>query len=159
MKYLILILLLFVTGCSNNVINEEKIVYNSYIKELKSSTKINDYIPFDINIYCDKIVETEVMYRVIIDNPKVPIRDIEAIVIHSSSTADIFPTTGIFEEKYSLIPNVINEKSKYVEGIVLVGYIPYTKEIESFNTEFKVMVKYVDDEDVEHTIIYLKNTI
>lgn len=161
MKKLLLIVMLFsLVGCTNDDFKEEKQVYNNYINELKSTSKksFDNYLPFDIKLYYDKIVETEVMYRVIIDNPKVAIRNIEAVAIHNKQTFDMFPTSGIFDEKYSLIPNVINKKSNYVEGIILVGYIPFDYDIKKFEAEFKVLIKYEDDEENIKKVYYLSKT-
>lgn len=141
------------SACSNNLTNEEKI-YNDYVFDLKKSVNYDSNLPFDLEVYVDKIIETEVMYRVIIDNPKVPLRNIEALVIHDKYTEDIFPSSGVFETKLNLIPGVINKKSNYVEGIILAGYIPFDDDIKNLNATFKLLFKYEDDEGKVHTIIY-----
>lgn len=153
-KILFFISLIFImTGCTSSLTNEE-ILYNDYVKILKQSAKHEDNLPFDLEIYVDKIIETEVMYRVIIDNPKVSLRNIEVLVIHDKYTEDIFPSSGIFETKLNLIPGVINKKSNYVEGIILVGYIPFEGEIKNLNANFKLLFKYEDDNGNINTIIY-----
>ena len=149
----IIVLCVLLTACSNNLTNEE-VLYNDYVTNLKKSTKYESNLPFDLEIYVDKIIETEVMYRVIIDNPKVSLRNIEALVIHNKYTEDIFPSSGIFETKLNLIPGVINKKSNYVEGIILAGYIPYEEDVKNLNATFKILFKYEDDSGEEHTIIY-----
>ena len=155
MKKILNIIILFVllTGCSNKLTNEE-ILYNDYVNDLKKTTKYETNLPFDLAIYVDKIIETEVMYRVIIDNPKVSLRNIEALVIHDKYTEDIFPSSGIFETKLNLIPGVINKTSNYVEGIILAGYIPFEGELKNLNANFKVMLKYEDDDGKINTVIY-----
>ena len=154
MKKILLIGLIFlITGCTTKLTSEE-ILYNNYVSELKQSTKHESNLPFDLEIYVDKIIETEVMYRVIIDNPKVPLRNIETLVIHDKHTEDVFPSSGIFETKLSLIPGVINKKSNYVEGIILAGYIPFEDELKNLNANFKLLFKYEDDEGNINTIIY-----
>lgn len=157
---LIFIIVILLSGCTDESFKEEKSIYNSYIDEVKvmDIASNDEYIPFDINLYYDKIIETEVMYRIIIDNPKIPVREIEAIVIHDQKTTDIFPTSGIFDQKYSLIPGVINRKSNYVEGIILIGYIPFDDEISKLKTEFKVLIKYTDDFEKEHKVFYSSKT-
>lgn len=152
--FLIIISITLLTGCNNTLLSVENEVYYSYIDSLEKSNAVNDYIPFNIEVYVDKIIETEVMYRVIIDKPKTSLRDIEVIVIHDKYTEDIYPSSGIFESKYSLIPDVINKSSNYVEGIILVGYIPFDQELESLDATFKVLFKYKDDQGVEKEIIY-----
>ena len=155
MKKILSIIVLFVllTGCTNKLTNEE-ILYNDYVTDLKKTTKYETNLPFDLSIYVDKIIETEVMYRVIIDNPKVSLRNIEALVIHDKYTEDIFPSSGIFETKLNLIPGVINKSSNYVEGIILAGYIPFDGELKNLNVNFKVMLKYEDDDGKINTVIY-----
>ena len=152
----IIILIIALSGCSTNESDELKL-YNSYVKELKQVEKSNNNIPFNINVYVDKIIETEVMYRVIIDKPQIPLRNIETIVIHDKNTQDIFPSSGIFDDKLSLIPDVINKSSNYVEGIILIGYIPYEEDIKNLNATFKVLVKYEDDDGITHKVFYSIN--
>lgn len=149
----IITLVFLLSGCTKELTKEE-IIYNDYVDKLKQEEKIEDSLPFDLEIFVDKIIEKEVMYRVIIDNPKVSLRNIEALVIHDKYTEDVYPSTGIFESRLSLIPGVINKTSNYVEGIILAGYIPYEGDINNLNATFKVLFKYEDDEGVSHTIIY-----
>ena len=149
----IITLVFLLSGCTKELTKEE-IIYNDYVDKLKQEEKSEDNLPFDLEIFVDKIIEKEVMYRVIIDNPKVSLRNIEALVIHDKYTEDVYPSTGIFENKLSLIPGVINKTSNYVEGIILAGYIPYEGDINNLNATFKVLFKYEDDEGVSHTIIY-----
>lgn len=154
MRYLLLVLSLFIlTGCNNSV-SKEKEVYDNYITELETLSSVKGDLPFNIEVYVDKIIETEVMYRVIIDKPKIALRDIEALVIHDKYTEDVFPSSGIFDTKYSLIPDVINKSSNYMEGIILIGYIPYEEEIKDIDVTFKILFKYKDDDGKEHTITY-----
>ena len=149
----IIILMFLLTACSTNLTNEEK-TYNEYVSYLKQNINYESNLPFDLEIYVDKIIETEVMYRVIIDNPKVSLRNIEALVIHDKYTEDVFPSSGIFETKLNLIPGVINKTSNYVEGIILAGYIPFEEDLKNLNANFKLLFKYEDDEGNINTIIY-----
>lgn len=126
-------------GCTkkeDNILSDEKKVYQSYIKSLKKVNKPSDDLPFDIDIKYDKITKNEVRYQVIIDNPKEELKNISALVIHNKQTDDVFPTTGIFEKKQSLIPG------KKPKGIILVGYIPYNKDVKKLNCKIKVMIRY-----------------
>lgn len=151
-KILCIIMILLLTGCSGTKTKEE-IVYNDYVQMLKKSTYSETSLPFDVEIFIDKIIETEVTYRVIIDNPKVSLYNIETIVIHDMHTEDVFPSSGIFDDKLNLIPGVINKSSNYVEGIILAGYIPYDDDISKLEVNFKLLFKY-EDNDGSHTIIY-----
>lgn len=155
MKKIILVLILLIvvlTGC-NKESNEYKI-YKSYIKELNESKIVSSDIPFDIEVYTEKIIDNEITYRVIIDNPKEDIKNIEAIIIHDKYTEDIFPSTGIFDDKLNLIPETIDKDKNYVKGIILTGYIPFEGDIKDLNATFKVLVKYTDKFNEENIVIY-----
>ncbi len=158
MKIIIIIGMLFLLiSCkSNNALLDEQKIYNDMITKLKNSTSDNflTNLPFDINIYINKIIDNEVMYKVIIDNPKENINNILALVIHDYPTSDIFPNIGIFDDKVHLIPNYINIDNNYVKGINLIGYIPYTNDIDSFNAEFKVIIEFENQLGKRKTIYY-----
>ena len=157
MKKLVLIICIFLLCSCTKFESKDYKNYKNYINELKTSQSTNNNLPFDIEIILDKVIETEVTYRVIIDNPKVALRNIEALVIHDKYTKDIFPSVGIFDDKLNLIPNVINKSSNYVEGIILVGYIPFEEDIKNLNASFKLLFKYEDDNNNIKTIIYSTN--
>ena len=148
-----IICILMLCGCTKEESIELK-KYKEYVNTLKQTEKVNNDLPFNVNVYVDKIIETEVMYRVIIDNPKIPLRNIETLIVHDKHTEDIFPSSGIFDDKLNLIPGVINKSSNYVEGIILVGYIPFEEDIKSLHATFKLMFKYLDDDDIEHIVYH-----
>lgn len=145
MKYIILIIIIFsFTGCTKETIENK--IYKSYINELKENNNLSDDDgPFDLNIYYDKLIDDEVMYRVILDDPTSILNDVEILVIHDYETEDIFPSSGIFDTKYSLKPDTIDMKNNYTKGIILVGYIDYDGDIEDLNINFKVLIKYNDE--------------
>lgn len=148
MKRLILLIIpiLLLCSCSKESIELKK--YNLYIKELETNENSTN-IPFDINIDLSKFTNEEYMYKVIIDNPKEELKNIEALIIHDKDTKDIFPSSGIFDEKYNLIPNNIDKDNNNAKGIILIGYIK-----ENTNITFKVLVKYEDKDNKTNTIIY-----
>lgn len=149
MKKILLLIFILLLLCGCNKDNEALKKYNSYIEELKSS-EISKEIPFDITIDISKFTDQEYMYKVIIDNPKEELRNIEAIAIHDKETKDIFPSSGIFDDKYNLIPNNINKDNKNAKGIILIGYLPYE---ENIDITFKVLLKYKTNNKI-NTIIY-----
>lgn len=147
--FLVIFLCLFFCGCSNHEnIDKEKEIYQKYIKQLQKVNNSSKKIPFDIEVRYDKITKNEVRYQVIIDNPRKKLNNISAIVYHDKQTDDIFPNSGIFEEKQTLVPG-----NKPL-GIILVGYIPYSKKIENFKCNIKVMIKYSDGEK-NNTVYYV----
>ncbi len=147
-KLLLLISILLLCACSSDSIELKK--YNSYIKELNTSENSRE-IPFDISIDLNKFTDKEYIYKLIIDNPKEELRDIEVLIVHDKDTNDIFPSSGIFDDKYNLIPNNINKDINNVKGIILIGYLPYE---ESIDITFKVLFKYKDKYNKINTIIY-----
>ncbi len=153
MKIFIILLSIFIVGGCEKVSNETKI-YNNYIEELKETDNNIIELPFTLGIYIDKLIDNEVMYRVIIDEPKNVLKDIEVLVIHDNKTDDVFPSSGIFDEKYNLIPNDIEKESNKVKGIILAGYIPYDGDINNLSIKFKLLFKYKDENNQTHTIIY-----
>lgn len=132
-KILIIILLIFfMCGCTSSTKKE----YLKYIEELKLVEKSSKSYPFNIEVKYDKIIDQEVRYQVILDDVKDDITDIEMICYHDKETKDIYPSIGIFDDKESLL------KNKKPSGLILVGYIPYKKDINNFHITMKVLVKY-----------------
>ena len=131
-KIIIILLLILLCGCTSS----EKNIYLDYINELKEVKTSSKTYPFDIEVKYYKIIDREVRYQVILDNVKEDITDIEMICYHDKKTSDIYPSIGIFDDKESLF------KDKKPSGLILVGYIPYKKDIEDFHITMKVLVKY-----------------
>lgn len=127
---------LMLVGCSK--IGNEEAMYYEYSKTLKNVQESSEYLPFSIDIEIEKLSEKEYIYVVSIDNPKKELKNIEAIATHNYETEDVFPSSGIFDQKLNLIPNVIDENNNIVKGILLIGYID-SEEIEK--TKFKILVK------------------
>ncbi len=142
---IIIILIISITGCTKKVSSQE-LLYNKYVKELNDVEEYTIDLDFDINITIDKINEKELIYRVYIDNPKTDMNQIEAIVIHDKKTEDVFPSSGIFENKLSL---KVNREENDTKGIILGGYIDFDKSIEEFNGTFKVLIKYKSDKNMK----------
>ena len=89
-KILIILITIFISGCSN--ITPEKELYLSMIEDLESASVFSEDIPFNIEVIIEPLTDLELMYRVIIDNPTSSINDIKAIV---HSIARIVITTII----------------------------------------------------------------
>jgi hypothetical protein len=153
-KVLLLVLCsLLIVGCSNSKITSEKKLYDEFIKEANDNT-FDTLRPVDINVYLDKIIDSEVTYRIIIDNPKEALESIQAIAIHNLKTDDIYPTSGIFDDKLSLIPNVIDKENNKVKGIILVGYIPYNDSLDNFKCTIRVLMKYKGQDGNQYKVFY-----
>ena len=140
-------MIILITGCNTDKTSEEYKIYNNYIKELKENTESSDITTYSINIELKKITDEETMYVLTLDNAKENMYDIEVIVIHNQETNDVFPTSGIFEEKINL-----TKENEEIKGIQLIGFIDNKIE----NIEFKAMIKYIDEEDNEKKDYYIK---
>ena len=116
------------------------------IEEIVDKTTEN--LPFDIEVKYDKLTKDEVRYQIVIDNPKYELKDVKVLAIHNKETDDIFPSSGIFEKTFDLVPN------KKPEGIILVGYIPYTKKLNTFKCEIKVLIEYKIN-NIKYTSYYV----
>lgn len=148
---LILSAMFIIIGCSKNDdskkvdnssnIEKEKNTYIKFVKELKKVKESSEELPFDINVSYDKLDDEEVRYQVVIDNPKVELKEIKALAIHNKQTDDVFPSVGIFD---SIVDLSTSSDSK---GIILVGYIPYDGNIDDFDCEIKVLISYIKDEN------------
>lgn len=145
-KLLIFILTMFLTcSCIRDEYKEQKKLYNNLIKKLEL-ININDFsnfLPFDLNIYLDKLIESEIRYEVVIDHPKEEIKDLNVLVIHNYDTNDPYPSIGIFDDKVNLKPNYTNSNTNFIKGIKLIGYIPYN-DLENIDIEFRVYIEYKD---------------
>ncbi len=140
-------MIILITGCNTDKTSEEYKIYNNYIKELKENTESSDITTYSINIELKKITDEETMYVLTLDNAQVDMYDIEVIVIHNQETDDIFPTSGIFEEKIDL-----TKENEEIKGIQLIGFID--NEIKDIG--FKAMIKYIDEEGNEKKDYYIK---
>jgi len=139
---MIFIFLFLITGCTSEKINKEKDIYDNMIDDLKEQSIFDNDLPFNIDIVFEKDISSELTYTVVIDSPKEEIKNISAIAIHDCETEDIYPTIGIFDDKLSLISNVIDVDNNIVEGIILVGYIKYNGSINDFDGIIKVLIEY-----------------
>lgn len=159
-KLVVLIFIIFIVGCSNvkieqnEEISKEKEDYLAIKNELNN---IEEYIsdeelPCDITITVDRVNNEEISYRAIIDNPKIDMYNVRALLIHDYFTEDIFPSIGIFDKRENLLLN--NEE---VRGISLVGYIETTKDIEELNLNIKLYIEYTDNEGNVKEIYYKLN--
>lgn len=157
---LMLVCIIFIVGCSNievedgNKINQEKENYLAIKNELDNRTEYieEENLPCDVIFSIDRINSEEISYRAIIDNPKVNMNNVKALLIHDYFTEDIFPSIGIFDSPTSLIVG-----DEEVKGISLVGYIETTKNIEELNLNIKLYIEYTDDDGNIKEVYYKLN--
>lgn len=158
MKKIVIVLsiILVICGCTNKL-DEDQLIYNGYVEELKELPKTNtiDHL-VDVDIELEKEKEDEITYRVTIDQPKEKMKEVEVFVYHNQKTEDIYPSLGVFDEKVNLIPNLKANKDDNVKGIVLVGYIKTKKKLEEFHPTIKVMISYNNEDNERQKIYYTK---
>lgn len=138
-KYILIFLLVFLTGCTPNV-NQK--VYDSYLKDLKAAKTTSTNIPYNVSVTFDKLTKDEVVYQIVIDNALIKLSNIKVVVYHDQNTKDIFPSLGLFDGAYSLIKASDKESDTNPRGINLVGYIPFNGAVGDFKMTIKVLVMY-----------------
>lgn len=146
-KIMLLIPLLFVlVGCTNKE-EENKMAYLEYKNELEERDIFNGEENLDFNVYfnIEKINEEITNYSLIIDNPKINMYNVKALLIHDFINEDAYPSVGIFDDTRNL-----NADSD--DKIVLNGSIQTINDISK--TKFKLYLEYTDDNNDLNKIYY-----
>lgn len=147
MKKLILFIpLILLIGCTNEV-EENKYAYLEYKNELQSQEVFSEEEDIDFNTYFNIIREdTEIVnYSVVINNPKINMHKVKALLIHDYVQEEVFPSIGIMDDTVNL-----SKDSK--DQIILKGKIQTTDNISNVN--FKLYLEYIDDNNQENKIYY-----
>ena len=156
-KLLLLFSVILLVGCadvkvdSDSTIQKEKEDYLVLKNNLDTYTDYDkeEELPCNITFSLDKTSDEELSYRVILDNPKIDMYNIKALLIHDYFTEDIFPSIGIFDEPQNLI--VGNDE---IKGFELVGYIETSKDID---INLKLYLEYTDKNGNINDIYYKYN--
>lgn len=147
MKRLIVLIIpiLFLTACTSS--EEDKIAYLEYKNELEKQDDFSDEYELDFNVYFNINKETEEItnYSVIINNPKINMHKIKALLIHDYIIDEAFPSVGILDDTVDLLKDS-NDK------IELKGKIQTTDDIS--NVKYKLYIEYTDDDNNENKIYY-----
>lgn len=150
---LVLVMLVLLTGCSSK--DSMNMEYNAYMNNLLASNESSEYIPCDLEITYDRISDTQVSYQIILDNPKEDMRNLNVVVSHNMKTHDGYPSIGVFDvEPINLVVDKTEDETN--KGVILVGYIDYTGQLEDFHPEFKILINFINDAIEEKTIYYNK---
>lgn len=148
MKKIVILILpfLLLIGCTNKL-EEEKYEYLTYKSELQEREEFKTLEELDFNSYFNIVRETEekINYSIVIDNPKIDMYNIKALLIHDFMTEDVFPTIGIFDEPATLLVDSS-------EKIILEGTIQTDKKIT--DTKFKLYLEYEDENGLQNKIYY-----
>lgn len=155
-KFLLIIFIIFLTGCSNTNKEEdnksEYIAIKSNLLEEEITNETAEELPVDITITLDRLDEEKINYKVVLNNPKENMYDIKSLVVHNYYSDEIFPSLGVFNNEKELL--VDSEEQKEIE---LTGTIKTTKNISNMNLEIKLWLQYTDDSG-EIKEIYYKTT-
>lgn len=147
MKKIVVCLLLLSCVCGCNRYDGMQIQYNRYMSYLEKASESSSYLPCDIEILYDKVSDDLVSYRIIVDNPKEVMRNINIVVTHNMETTDGYPSIGVFDE----------ESINLEKGVVLGGYFKYSKSLDDLDAEFKILINYVNEAIEEKTIYFMQS--
>jgi hypothetical protein len=131
--YIIVISILLV-GCTNNMIQSSYYDKLDELKLIESSSLDYDY---NIDFIMESLDSEEFIYKVVIDEASVLVKDLKVVIYHNALTNDIFPSYG-FD----------NEKTENFKGINLVGYIKK----ESLKEDFTLKVMVIMNNSVSYHI-------
>lgn len=147
MKKILLIIpiLLLLFGCSNKV-EDNKFAYIEYKNNLEKQEEFmdNDGLGFNTFFNIDRDGDT-VNYSLTINNPKINMHNVKALLIHNYNSNDIYPSIGIFDEPKELLENSN-------DNIKLEGSILSSDDLSDIN--FKLYLEYTNDEEVKEEIYY-----
>lgn len=126
--HIFIVLMVLFSGCQRqqeeNASNSE---YGEYIKRLHSQqTFINSTDEFNVKVIRNTKNENDYRYDVVIDNPQIEMHAIKAVAQIPAVVGYSYPSIGILEEeRFSLIPNVVDKENNIYKGINLSGISPY----------------------------------
>lgn len=147
MKKIILIIPLFLLliGCSDKV-EDNKFAYLEYKNNLEKQEEFleNDGLDFNTFFNIDRDDDT-VNYSLVINNPKINMHNVKALLIHNYDNNDIYPSVGIFDEPKELLEN----SNEYIK---LEGSILSSDDLGDIN--FKLYLEYTNDEEEKEEIYY-----
>lgn len=147
MKKLVLIFpLMLLVGCTNKL-EENKYEYLSYKSDLQKQVTFDEEDDLEFNTYfnLNRVDEERIVYSITIDDPKIDMYDVKALLIHDFITEDVFPSVGIFDDTTTLFTGRDDK-------IILKGTIQTEKEIT--DTKFKLYLEYKDKDGLENNIYY-----
>ncbi len=143
-KVMVFIICLFLCGCSSA--SSSRKVYNEYVDTLKGVKEEKMCSGIEVTFKVDEITEDYINYYALINRNGNVMKNIEALLIHDKETINSFPSIGIYDEDVSLI----NEEDKL--GVKLSGYLEVNE-----STIFKLLLKYVDKDNVKKECYYIYN--
>lgn len=147
MKKILLIIPMFLLliGCTNKV-EDNKFAYLEYKNNLEKQEEFidNDGLDFNAFFNIDRDGDT-VKYSLTINNPKIDMHKVKALLIHNYDNVDTYPSVGIFDEPKELL-NSSNDSIK-LEGNILSAD-------ELSDIKFKLYLEYINDKKEKEEIYY-----
>lgn len=162
MKKIILILCLnlLLCSCSSSStsddtaekMNRYEAYYNSVLDNERFAES-SDF--FDVEVVMNLLPDGSYRYDVIIDNPRIAMYDIQAIVVENDTVFaqmdGMSASFGIFNSgSYIMIPNQVNRELGYIKGIDLSGTVDQP------SVDLKMVVLWRDSSRVDQKRIYLQ---
>ncbi|MBS7021219.1 MAG: hypothetical protein KH135_05105 [Firmicutes bacterium] len=160
MKYIFVLGIFFVltvTGCTKKeTLPKEAKTYHQVIRQLEQKKMKEQELPCHLEVRLEKTEHGEIMYTVILDEPKEEMKQIEALFMPLDNPLGTYPSIGIFDDKLSMIPGKVDKEHDIVKGIVLSGYLDSKKEVKDYHGTFRLYLHYQTKENREKTIYYEK---
>lgn len=155
MKKLLILLLVLVLGCSSANTSIDMTIYKEYYEALDNNLVFRDSSSnYSTSFEVTTVEDGSHRYYVIIDNPKIAMYDCTVLVrediISYNTQNKMMPSSGIFDTKYSLVPNQIDTDNGFPKGIVLGG------EIDSEHFVVDVLVEWRDTSRANVTREFLR---
>ena len=124
----VLAVLILCSGClkKTNDAEAKNESYKTYYEAAQAGTAFADHSDYySVTATMAELPEGKYAYYIFIDDPKIALYSITAIAVESGveygDTNRMMPSSGIFDTKYSMIPNQVNKDAGFVRGIVLSG--------------------------------------
>ena len=147
MKKLVVFMIpiLLLTACSSN--EEDKIAYLENKNNLEKQEVFCEGDKLDFNVYFNisKDGEEITNYSVIINEPKINMHNVKALLIYDYMIDEAYPSVGIMDEPVDLL---VDSDDK----IELKGKIQTSLDIS--NIRYKLYIEYTDDNGKDNKIYY-----
>jgi len=147
MKKLLLIIPLFILliGCTNKV-EDDKFAYLEYKNNLEAQEEFTGHDSLDFNTFFNiERIGDNVTYSLTINNPKINMHNIKALLIHNYDTIDTYPSIGIFDKEKELL--IDSNNSLKLEGTIVSAD-------DLSDVKFKLYLEYTNDEEEKQEIYY-----
>ena len=135
---------MFLTSCSKPASEDIYMVnYEAYTRSLAEATK---FVPmsryYSVSGAMSELPDGTYRYYVFVDEPKIAMIDVVVLAVENgmeyTSGGKMMPSSGIWGDPVSMIPNQINKENGFVKGIMLNG------ECSTDHVDLKLLVEWKD---------------